>query len=183
VGTTKRGITFTATDDHTPSAYNNFPVDDLLTHADANWGPQDASQPNTAIPKQPQELLPFQTRSMSGFVIFMSSGPLHWSSRRQCITAQSSAEAEIYATNTAANTLQEISHIFDDLDLFLSPDKPLSIFNDNRACVDWYKTTTTKGLRHIQMRENRVRELIADHFDVVQHIPGKDNIADILRKK
>jgi len=25
------------------------------------------------------------------------------------------------------------------------------IYNDNAACIEWLKSTTTKGLRHIQM--------------------------------
>jgi len=29
-----------------------------------------------------------------------------------------------------------------------------TVYNDNKACVDWSKRSTTKGLRHIQMHEN-----------------------------
>jgi len=32
------------------------------------------------------------------------------------------------------------------------------IYNDNKAYVNWSKTCTTKGLRHIQVKENCVRE-------------------------
>jgi hypothetical protein len=27
------------------------------------------------------------------------------------------------------------------------------IYNDNKACVQWLKKATSKGLRHIQMQE------------------------------
>jgi len=54
------------------------------------------------------------------------------------------------------------------------------IYIDNRACVQWSKRTTTKGLRHIQMRENRIRENIASKFFSIHHINGKINIADIF---
>jgi hypothetical protein len=57
------------------------------------------------------------------------------------------------------------------------------IFNDNKACVQWSKRTTTKGLRHIQMRENRIRENIASQFVDIQHIAGKINLADIFTKE
>jgi hypothetical protein len=53
----------------------------------------------------------------------------------------------------------------------------------NKACVDWSKLTTSKGLRHIQMRENHVRENIQNHFVSVQHIDGKLNLADIFTKE
>lgn len=61
--------------------------------SDANWGPQDASLPSTS-----QDLPLFASRSMSAFYIDLL-GPLHWSSKRQTVTAGSSAEAKIYATN------------------------------------------------------------------------------------
>ena len=63
---------------------------------DANWGPQDASNPK--LDKQYPDLDLFKSRSNSGFLIWRS-GPLHWSSKRQTLTARSSAEAEIYATD------------------------------------------------------------------------------------
>jgi len=43
--------------------------------------------------------------------------------------------------------------------------------------------TTTKGLRHIQMKENRVRENIATNFVKICHVDGKLNIADIFTKE
>jgi hypothetical protein len=67
--------------------------------ADANWGPQDA----TAMPTKPCELPLFTSRSMLAFYIDLF-GPLHWLSKRQSVMACSSAEAEIYATNSFTNT-------------------------------------------------------------------------------
>ena len=52
---------------------------------------QDQSIPD---PNKSQELIPFVTRSMSDFVI-IKNGPIHWVSKRQKVTARSSAEAEI----------------------------------------------------------------------------------------
>lgn len=57
------------------------------------------------------------------------------------------------------------------------------LYNDNQACVNWSKCCTTKGLRHIQMKENRVRENIASEFVTIQHVDGKLNIADIFTKE
>jgi len=58
-----------------------------------------------------------------------------------------------------------------------------TVYNDNMACVNWSKCTTTKGLRHIQMKENRVRESIFSNFVQVKHIDGKINLADIFTKE
>ncbi len=57
------------------------------------------------------------------------------------------------------------------------------IFNDNNACVNWSKRSTTKGLRHIQMRENMVRENVENKFVSVQHVGGKFNTADLFTKE
>ena len=57
------------------------------------------------------------------------------------------------------------------------------IYNDNKACAQWSKCTTTKGLRHIQMKENRVRENILSKFVSISHVDGKVNLADIFTKE
>jgi hypothetical protein len=41
----------------------------------------------------------------------------------------------------------------------------------------------TKGLRHIQMRENRVRENVQSGFVKICHVQGKLNFADLFTKE
>jgi hypothetical protein len=41
----------------------------------------------------------------------------------------------------------------------------------------------SKGLRHIQTRENRVRENVTSKFVNILHVNGKHNIADIFTKE
>jgi hypothetical protein len=120
---------------------------------------------------------------MSAFYIDLL-GPIHWLSKRQSVTAGSSAEAEIYDTDECVNFLLELTQILDFLevnDLFMP--SPTTIYNDNNACVLWSKCSTTKGLRHIQMKENRVRENILSKFVSIPHVDGKVNIADIFTKE
>jgi hypothetical protein len=57
------------------------------------------------------------------------------------------------------------------------------IYNDNKACINWSNKCTTKGLRHIQMRENRVRENVVNNFVKIQHVQGKLNLADLFTKE
>lgn len=60
---------------------------------------------------------------------------------------------------------------------------PTTVYNDNQACVDWSSTVTTKGIKHVNLRENRVREAqVAGHVHV-KHIPGVINSADIFTKE
>jgi len=55
--------------------------------------------------------------------------------------------------------------------------------NDNKACVNWSKSCTTKGLRHIQLKENRVQENIQSQFVQISHVHGKVNLADLFTKE
>jgi len=161
------------------SSFLHFPVQpSLLSMSDANWGPQDASLTTTSM-----ELPLFTSRSMSAYFIDLF-GPLHWMSKRQQVTACSSAEAEIYATNECVKFLLELSQLLDFLEVrqIFMPGTTI-IFNDNSACVNWSKRCTTKGLRHIQMRENHVRENVENKFVTIQHIGGKLNLADLFTKE
>ncbi len=120
---------------------------------------------------------------MSAFYVDLF-GPLHWLSKRQTVTAGSSAEAEIYAMDECVKFLLELVQLLDFLKvkhLFM----PLvnTIYNDSKACVCWSKSCTTKGLRHIQMRENRVRENVQNNFVQICHINGKINLEDIFTKE
>jgi hypothetical protein len=173
------GISFTSLNRSILESFLHFPVpSNILAMSDANWGPQDASTTKSAI-----ELPLFVSRSMSAFYVDLL-GLIHWMSKRQAVTAGSSAEAEIYATNECAKFLSELVQIFDFLgvrDIFMPG--TTTIFNDNNACVNWSKRCTTKGLHHIQMRGNYVRENVENQFVTIQHIGGKVNIADLFTKE
>ena len=108
-------------------------------------------------------------------------GPISWTSKRQKITARSTAEAEIYATDEAVKHLIHLQNV--RADLIFTNGNPIEILNDNNACVLWSKNTTTKGLRHIQIRENSVRESIANNLVTISHVSGDINPADIFTKE
>jgi len=177
--TSSLGIYFSSTRDSILQSYLHFPVQQsLISMSDANWGPQDASLSSTN-----QDLPLFVSRSMSAFYIDLF-GPLHWISKRQSTTAASSAEAEIYATDECVKFLLDLVQLFEFLDVknIFMPATNI-IYNDNKACINWSKSATTKGLRHVQMRENRVRENVCSKFVTICHVDGKINLADLFTKE
>jgi len=179
-GTKSKGISFNSDTEEKLTSYLHFPVTSkkLVGISDANWGPQDQSAPNHSKPLPELEL--FKTRSISGHVITLF-GPVHWTSKRQKITARSSCEAEIYATDECVKDLIHLRNIIKDLMLEKELlHKNTTIYNDNMACVLWSKNTTTKGLRHLQIRENAIRET---KFITIEHICGKINPADLFTKE
>ena len=60
---------------------------------------------------------------------------------------------------------------------------PTTVYNDNSACIQWSSNMTTKGLRHVQIRENAVRESVLNGFIEVKHIQGKVNLSDLFTKE
>ena len=182
-GTRTLGISFHSKDTSHLQSFVKFPISDtkLSAFTDANWGPQDQSKPKAGQPLEELDL--FKSRSISGYIIWYG-GPVHWVSKRQSITARSSAEAEIYATDECVKYLQYLIHILEDLDLKDSvTDGPVPLFNDNAACVCWSKSMTTKGLRHLQMRENAVREASLNQLIDIAHVSGIKNMSDLFTKE
>ena len=180
-GSKALGITFDTNTDLNLASFVHFPIktQNLTGISDANWGPQDQSVP---VPnKKNPDLELFKSRSLSGHLITLH-GPIHWSSKRQRITARSSCEAEIYATDECVKDIIHLRHIIKDLNLHNDLLKTkVQLFNDNMACVQWSKNLTTKGLRHLQIRENAIRE--SKKWLDVKHVQGKINPADIFSKE
>jgi len=126
------GIYFTSTKPLVLESFLHFPLPpQVLSMSDTNWGPQDASQT-----KSNQDLPLFVSRSMSAFYVDLF-GPLHWLSKCQSVTAGSSTDAEIYATEECVKFLLELTQIsiFLGIHHIFMPSTNV-IFNDNQACVN-----------------------------------------------
>ena len=181
-GTREHGICFTTKPNDVLESFVKFPLNPstVTSLTDANWGPQDQSKPR---PNETRQLEPFKTRSLSGFLIWLG-GPIHWISKRQTITARSSAESEIYATDECTKCLLHLAQLLQGLhlqDQYMPT--PSLVYNDNSACIQWASNMTTKGLRHVQIRENAVRESVISGFIKVKHVKGKVNLSDLFTKE
>ena len=75
-------------------------------------------------------------------LIGMFDGPLHWTSKRQNITASTSAEAEIYATDECVKDLIHF-HILllylNLLEVFIREEYTITVYNDNMDLLHCYK--------------------------------------------
>ena len=54
------------------------------------------------------------------------------------------------ATNECVKDTIYLRHRAADLDM-IDIASPTVVYNDNRACCDWAKTATTKGLKHLNL--------------------------------
>ena len=87
------------------------------------------------------------------------------------------------ATNECVKYTISLRHRAADLDM-TDISLPTFVYNDNRICCDWAKTTITMGLKHLNIRENFFRECQREDFSVqIKHISGNINCADIFTKE
>ena len=150
----------------------------LLTgYSDACWG----SQLGNSVPDGDEVEL-FKFRSMSGYLVMRCGGPISWKAVRQEKCSRSTCEAEIRATDELVKEVLSIRHRCSDMQL-ADAVKPTPLFNDNQGAVDWAKGTSTKGMRHINLRDVGVRESIQAKEVHLRHIDGKVNPADIFTKE
>ena len=181
-GTSSLGITFNNSHDNILQSFFQFPHHckrTLSGISDVNWGAQDQSTSYTSN----SDLDLHKSRSISRHIITLH-GPVHWSSKRQTITARSSAESEIYATDECCKDILYLSQLIHDLNLqndLLS--KTIHIYNESMTCVHWTKNKATRSIRHIQLRENAIRESVQKGLISVLHVPGTSNPSDILTKE
>ena len=60
---------------------------------------------------------------------------------------------------------------------------PTPVYNDNQACIQWSSSCTSKNIKHMNLRENYVRESHQDGTVNIRHIPGVINPSDIFTKE
>jgi hypothetical protein len=112
----------------------------------------------------------------------MGGCPVLWKTHKEARISRSSCEAEVKATDECVKNAQMFRHILTDLNL-LDSSTPTNVFNYNHGAVDWSNSCSTKGMRHVNIRENAVREARLLNEVSVLHIPGPCNPADLFTKE
>jgi len=125
---------------------------------------------------------------MSGAIVFRMSGPLAWKTERQEKTSLSSCEAEIKATCMGSKLTVATRNFSEGFKSCGVPaptdtDTATTLYNDNQSAVFWAHNMTLKAVRHMEFKENAVREWVKDNTLKVLHVIGKDNVSDIFTKE
>jgi hypothetical protein len=158
---------------------SNLSTDFLLTSfCDTNWGPQDASHPSS---HNVRPVSIHESKSICGHLFFYGDCPILWKTHKESWISRSSCEAEVKATDECVKNIQMFRNILTDLNL--APNKPTPIYNDNRGAVEWSHSFSTKGMCHLNIRENAVREAQQLQEVSISHISGTCNPADIFTKE
>ena len=145
------GITYSA---HAPHAHT------LRARADSNWS---------------------ETRSTTGFVIFLAGATINNGSRRQHCISMSSCEAELIAL---AETAIELIHTDATLEFVgHRREGPIVVGTDNKGAYDLcHRFTSAQNSRHIDRKLFKMREMRGAGVVTVELIPTAINPADIFTK-
>ena len=112
----------------------------------------------------------------------MGGCPILWKTHKEKRISRSSCEVEIKSTDECVKNVQMFRHILSDLSL-IDSSSPTPVYNDNRGAVDWSNSFSTKGMRHVNIRENAIREARVLNEISIHHIPGVSNPADLFTKE
>jgi hypothetical protein len=136
----------------------------LLGHADSDW----AGDPDTR-------------RSTTGYVFQLGNNLITCRSRRQKHVTLSACEAETVAASDAAQEALYLCSVLKELGF---PQKgPATIMQDSQSSIAFANNEAkhTK-MKHIDIKEQFLRELITDGRVKTKYIPSDQNVADMFTK-
>ena len=121
-------------------------------------------------------------RSLSGFIICHSSGPIAWKLICQYQTALSSGEAEIMSTNECAKEIQSLKHHANNIGI---PEaySHTKIYNNNKAAVQCAVSATSTGINHLNLQGNMFRKCHQSKYVDVNHSPGIINPSNFFTRE
>ena len=109
------------------------------------------------------------------------SGSFSWSSKKQDVIAQSTAEAEYVAANATVNQAIWIRKIL--ADLHMKQNEPTQIHVDNQAAIAISNDSVFHGkTKHFKIKLYHLREEQNDGEVKLLYCKTEDQIADVLTK-
>jgi hypothetical protein len=120
-------------------------------------------------------------KSVSGTLITICGGPVHWKSKKQAIVALSSMEAEYIAAGEAARDLAWIQQLMSELGF--DQEDPTNLHTDSKSAIDLADKRNTGGRsRHIDLRYHYMRQQVRNGRIKMVHMATTEMPADGLTK-
>lgn len=128
-------------------------------------------------------------RSISGFIFLLGKSPICWKSKRQCIIALSTAEAELIACSEASREAMWLKLLITEIatltSLGFGVRGPIKICCDNQSALKVIvKGTANPSARnkHIDIRHYHAREMQEQGIIKFEYVNTVDNLADVFTK-
>ena len=131
---------------------------------------------------------PVSGKSQTGYIFIKNDAPISWRSTKQTVTATSTNHAELLSFHEASReavwlrTMQQAILQMSGLPLM---DKPITIFEDNAACIEQVSSGFIKAdrVKHISPHLfGYTQDLMETKQIEVKKIASADNIVDVLTK-
>ncbi|CAN6706409.1 unnamed protein product [Malus baccata var. baccata] len=124
---------------------------------------------------------PNDKRSTTGFIVFLRSNPISWSSKKQQTISRSSTEAKYRALSITVAELDWIQQLLVFLQVPISV--PPTLFCDNLSTIALsLNPVQHQRTKHIEVDVHFVRERIAKKKLLVQFVNSREQYVDILTK-
>ncbi|KAI0993216.1 hypothetical protein K3495_g14968 [Podosphaera aphanis] len=125
------------------------------------------------------------SRSTSGSLIRLASGPIFWKSRLQKEVVLSTTEAEYLAATETCRQLQWIKSLFQELELvsLIEGARCTNLHVDNQSAISLIKNHDNhKRSEHIALRNHYCREQYQNGQVAIVYIPSDKQLSDALTK-
>ena len=120
-------------------------------------------------------------KSTTGYSFSFGSGMFSWSSQKQEIVTQSTAEAEFIVTTTAVNQALWLRKMLTDL--HLEQDTTTEVMVDNQAAIAISKNPIFHGKRkHFSIKLFFLRDVQKDDAVCLKYCKTEDQLSDIFTK-
>jgi hypothetical protein len=122
--------------------------------------------------------------SISGFAMFLGSGAVSWSSKKQPIVTLSSTESEYVALTHSSKDIIWIRKLLFEFSSIISISSDVSsLFCDNQGAIRLSSDSTFHArTKHIDVHFHFIRQTVSQGHLILHYIPTHDMIADIFTK-
>jgi hypothetical protein len=141
---------------------NKDPI--LTSYSDADWANDKTTR-----------------KSVGGNLFFLGESPIFWSAKRQNCIALSSAESEYISAANAAQEVQWMLTLLEDLKM--KQTLPIKLYNDNKSCIIFSQTVKSNSrMKHIDVKYHYLRHMHEQNIIQSDYCNTKSMIADIQTK-
>ena len=120
-------------------------------------------------------------RSTTGYIVYLGSNPIAWSSKRQKTLAHSSTEDEFRGVASTTTELDWLISLMSELG-YASTITP-TIFCDNLSATHYFANPVFHSrMKHLAIDFHYIREKVQKGTLCVTHISGDDQLVDALTK-
>ena len=124
---------------------------------------------------------PDSRKSTSGFIFYISGGPISFGAKTQSLTAQSTVKAEVMAISFGGKESTYLSNFMLELDFKSFSSVPINCDSTDALHVSGNSTYSSRT-KHIALSFFFLRELVKGGKITIHHVPTQQMLADCATK-